>query len=87
MPKTMNNLLNKWSKPNISCFNRNDNFLLLFLQIEADSQPNIAKKQLRLSYEEYRTIANLVVHYLRKNESDDMHKSQVKNYIYCLDFF
>jgi len=48
--------------------------------VEADSQPPVSKKQLRLSYEEYRTIANLVVHYLRKNESDDMHKSQVVNW-------
>lgn len=45
---------------------------------EGDSQANtVAKKQLRLSYEEYRKIANLIVHYLRKNENDDITKSKV----------
>merc|ERR1719510_2035408 len=39
------------------------------------SQAN--KKQLRLSYEEYRTMANLNVHYLRKKESDDVRKKDL----------
>ncbi len=52
-------------------------FLFFFLQAEADGAAN-AKKQLRLSYEDYRKIANLVVHYLRKNDSDDIQKSAVQ---------
>jgi hypothetical protein len=52
-------------------------FGVFFLQAEADGTAN-AKKQLRLSYEDYRKIANLVVHYLRKNDSDDIQKSAVQ---------
>jgi hypothetical protein len=52
-------------------------FFFFFLQAEADGTAN-AKKQLRLSYEDYRKIANLVVHYLRKNDSDDIQKSAVQ---------
>ena len=49
-------------------------------QADADVQASAAaKKQLRLSYEEYRKIANMVVHYLRKNESDDLTKTKVCN--------
>merc|ERR1719369_942618 len=39
------------------------------------SQPT--KKQLRLSYEEYRTMANLIVHYLRKKENEDLRKKDL----------
>jgi hypothetical protein len=47
-------------------------------QAEADGAANAAKKQLRLSYEDYRKIANLIVHYLRKNDNDDIQKSKVR---------
>lgn len=40
------------------------------------SQPT-SKRQLRLSYEEYRTMANVIVHYLRKKESEDIRKKDV----------
>lgn len=35
------------------------------------------KKQLKLSYEEYKTMANLIVHYLRRKDSEDVRKSDV----------
>ena len=51
----------------------------IFFQAEAEGQTNAAaaKKQLRLSYEDYRKIANLIVHYLRKNDNEDIQKSKV----------
>ena len=57
-----------------------------FLQAEAEGQTNAAaaKKQLRLSYEDYRKIANLVVHYLRKNDNEDIQKSKVGIYTLSL---
>ena len=36
----------------------------------AAAEHDAPKKQLRLSYEEYRAMANLMVHYLRKKEAD-----------------
>ena len=36
-----------------------------------------SKKQLRLSYEEYRTMANLIVHYLRRKETEDVRKKDL----------
>ena len=36
-----------------------------------------SKKQLRLSYEKYRSMANLIVHYLRKKETEDVRKKDV----------
>ena len=41
----------------------------------ANSQAS--KKQLRLSYEEYRTMANLIVHHLRQKDSEDIRKKDV----------
>lgn len=51
-------------------------------EITASQQSNAttAKKQLRLTYEEYRTMANLIVHYLRKKESEDIRKKDVVNW-------
>jgi len=36
----------------------------------ADAAPATQKKQLRLSYSEYHTMANLIVHYLRRKEAE-----------------
>ena len=36
----------------------------------ADAAPATQKKQLRLSYAEYHTMANLIVHYLRRKEAE-----------------
>merc|ERR1719237_1063858 len=36
----------------------------------ADATPATQKKQLRLSYAEYHTMANLIVHYLRRKEAE-----------------
>ena len=57
-----------------------------FLQTETEGQSNAAtaKKQLRLSYEDYRKIANLIVHYLRKNDNEDIQKSKVSIYTLSL---
>merc|ERR1711994_818384 len=38
------------------------------------------KKQLKLSYEEYKNIANLFVHHLRSKEAEDVRKSDVINW-------
>ena len=35
------------------------------------------KKSLKLSYEEYRTMANLIVHYLRKKDAEDIRKNDL----------
>jgi DNA replication licensing factor MCM6 len=53
----------------------------------ASPDPNAAvpssqatKKQLRLSYEEYRTMACVIVHYLRKKDSEDVRKKDIVNW-------
>merc|ERR1712218_632081 len=38
------------------------------------------KKQLKLSYEEYKTMATLVVHHLRTKEAEDIRRSDVVNW-------
>merc|ERR1712080_73318 len=38
------------------------------------------KKQLKLSYEEYKTMANLFVHHLRQKEAEDVRRSDVMNW-------
>ena len=38
------------------------------------------KKQLKLSYEEYKTMANMFVHYLRQKEAEDIRRSDVMNW-------
>ena len=38
------------------------------------------RKQLKLSYEEYKTMANLFVHHLRQKEAEDVRKSDVINW-------
>ena len=38
------------------------------------------KKQLKLSYEDYKTMANLFVHYLRQKEAEDVRRSDVLNW-------
>ena len=58
-------------------------------EMEVDPEENVAspdpnavpasqaKKQLRLTYEEYKTMANLFVHYLRKKETEDVRKKDL----------
>merc|ERR1711936_536018 len=49
----------------------------------ASPDPNLAasqqttKKSLKLSYEEYKAIAMMIVHYLRKKDTEDVHKKDV----------
>merc|ERR1739846_1391 len=49
----------------------------------ASPDPNLVasqqttKKSLKLSYEEYRTMANLIVHYLRKKDAEDIRKNDL----------
>ena len=65
------------------------------MEVDANPEENIAspddhgdlapssqqpKKQLRLSYEEYRTMANVIVHHLRKKEAEDVRKQDVVNW-------
>lgn len=38
------------------------------------------KKQLKLSYEEYKSMANLFVHHLRQKEAEDVRRSDVMNW-------
>jgi len=47
-----------------------------------DSQQNgeRQKKQLKLSYEDYKNMANLFVHHLRSKEAEDVRKSDVLNW-------
>ena len=41
---------------------------------------NASKKQLRLTYEEYKTMASLFVHYLRRKETEDVRKKDLVNW-------
>jgi len=65
------------------------------MEVDANPEENIAspddhgdlapssqqpKKQLRLTYEEYRTMANVIVHHLRKKEAEDVRKQDVVNW-------
>merc|ERR1712241_1136505 len=49
----------------------------------ASPDPNLAasqqttKKSLKLSYEEYKAMALMIVHYLRKKDTEDVHKKDV----------
>ena len=47
--------------------------------VVAGSQP-ATSRQLKLTYEEYRTMANVIVHYLKRNESQDMRKKDIVNW-------
>ena len=38
------------------------------------------KKQLKLSYEDYKSMANLIVHYLRSKEAEDVRRTDVINW-------
>lgn len=40
----------------------------------------VSKKQLKLSFEDYKTMSNILVHYLRKRDSEDVRKKDIVNW-------